>query len=151
MRPLTTALAGAYLQQRMYSQAIAEFQKAVTLSASDPDQLMDLGYAFAMAGQKDAAKGILAELKKQREHGFVAPSAPAIVSAALGEKDEAFAWLEKAYDERDPQPLHRGAHLDSSAVARHVGCNRTQASVKIILYDYFAADHLTHSRSTHHD
>jgi Flp pilus assembly protein TadD len=101
--PAYNRLGWAYLHQGRHEQAIAEFQKAVTLSGSDPDLLMDLGYAFAMAGKRDAAKRVLEELKKQREHGFVASSAIAIVSGALGETDEAFAWLEKAYEERDPQ------------------------------------------------
>ena len=53
-------------------------------------------------GKRDEAKRILAKLKRKRERGFVSPAALAIVSGALGRKDEAFAWLAKAYEERDP-------------------------------------------------
>ncbi len=49
-----------------------------------------------MVGKRDEAKKILAKLKRKREPSFVSPAALGIVSGALGEKDEAFAWLEKA-------------------------------------------------------
>ena len=101
--PAHNRLGWAYLRNGTYEQAIAEFQKAMALSESDPDFFMDLGYAYAVAGNRDEAQTILAELKRKRERGFVSSSALAIVYGALGEKDEAFAWLEKAYEERDPQ------------------------------------------------
>jgi tetratricopeptide (TPR) repeat protein len=46
-------------------------------------------------------EGGLTEAK--RERGFVAPAALGIVAGAMGEKDEAFAWLEKAHESRGPQ------------------------------------------------
>jgi TolB-like protein/DNA-binding winged helix-turn-helix (wHTH) protein/Tfp pilus assembly protein PilF len=101
--PAHNRLGWALLRNGTYAQAIAEFQKAMALSESDPDFLMDLGYAHAVAGNRDEARRILAELKRKRERGFVSSSALAIVYGALNEKDDAFAWLEKAYEERDPQ------------------------------------------------
>jgi TolB-like protein/DNA-binding winged helix-turn-helix (wHTH) protein/Flp pilus assembly protein TadD len=101
--PAHNRLGWAYLRNGTGEQAIAEFKKATALSASDPDFLIDLGYAYAVAGKKDEAQKILAELRRKRERGFVPSSAFAIVYGALDEKDKAFAWLEKAYEERDPQ------------------------------------------------
>jgi tetratricopeptide (TPR) repeat protein len=101
--PAHDRLGWAYLRKGMYEQAIAEFRKATALSESDPDFLTDLGYAEAMTGKRDEALGIVAHLKRKRERGFVPSSSLAIVYGALGEKDEAFAWLEKAYQEHDPQ------------------------------------------------
>jgi tetratricopeptide (TPR) repeat protein len=101
--PAHTSLGYAYLSEGMNEEAIAEFQNGVALSGSDPDESVDLGYAYATAGKRDEARRILAKLKKKRERTFVSPATIAIVSGALGEKDEAFAWLEKAYAVRDPQ------------------------------------------------
>jgi eukaryotic-like serine/threonine-protein kinase len=101
--PAHTQLGWAYLKKGMNDEAIAEFQKGVALSGSDPEESVDLGYAFAVTGKRDEAKRILARLKRKRERGFVAPAALGIVAGALGEKDEGFAWLEKAYESRDPQ------------------------------------------------
>jgi hypothetical protein len=42
-------------------------------------------------------------LKKQHERGLVPSGSIAILYGALGELDVAFAWLEKAYAERDPE------------------------------------------------
>ena len=46
---------------------------------------------------------MLAKLEKLREQGVVPPGSVAILHGALGESNEAFAWLEKAYEEHDPQ------------------------------------------------
>ena len=100
--PAHTSLGYAYLSKGMNEEAIAEFQNGVALSGSDPDESVDLGYAYATAGKRDEARRILAKLKKKRERAFVSPATIAIVSGALGEKDEAFTWLEKAYEVRDP-------------------------------------------------
>jgi len=43
---------------------------------------------------------LLAELKKQSKERYVASYWIAMIYAGLDEKDEAFAWLEKAYQER---------------------------------------------------
>ena len=52
---------------------------------------------------KKEARKILARLKTLNERGLVPSGSIGILYGALGELDEAFAWLEKAYDERDPQ------------------------------------------------
>ncbi len=48
-----------------------------------------------------AAREILAELTRRRRQAYVPPSHLAKIHAALGENDQAFAWLNKAYDEHD--------------------------------------------------
>jgi hypothetical protein len=42
-------------------------------------------------------------MEKLHEQGIVPSGSVAILHGALGESNEAFAWLEKAYEERDPQ------------------------------------------------
>jgi TolB-like protein/Tfp pilus assembly protein PilF len=104
--PAHTSLGYAYLSKGMQEEAIREFQKGVALSGSDPEESTDLGYAYAVVGKRGEAKRILAKLKRKRERGFVSPAALGIVSGALGEKDEAFAWLDEAYKLRDPQLVY---------------------------------------------
>ena len=60
-----------------------------------------LGHAYAAANQVSMARAILQQLSDLSKEKYV-PSYPvAVIYAALGEKDEALARLEKAYDERD--------------------------------------------------
>ena len=102
--PAHQTLGWAYLNQRKHAEAIQEFQKALQLSGNETTDLsLDLGFAYAIAGKREEARRILAKLKQQHEKGLV-PSGPiAILYGALGEPDEAFAWLEKAYQEHDPE------------------------------------------------
>jgi tetratricopeptide (TPR) repeat protein len=102
--PAHQTLGWAYLHRGNRGEAIREFRKALQLSQTDDaDLVLDLGFAYATAGNGTEARRILAELKKLHEHGLVPASSIAILYGALGELNEAFAWLEKAYEERDPQ------------------------------------------------
>jgi TolB-like protein/predicted Ser/Thr protein kinase len=64
--------------------------------------LMDahLAHGHALAGQEDEARRILGELGEQSESRYVSPYLIALVHVGLGDADEAFAWLDKACDER---------------------------------------------------
>jgi TolB-like protein/DNA-binding winged helix-turn-helix (wHTH) protein/Tfp pilus assembly protein PilF len=102
--PAHQTLGWAYLHQGKRKQAIAEFQKAVQLSGSqDTDLLLDLGFAQAAAGNREEARRILAEIKALYARGLAPSGAIAILYGALGEPNRAFAWLDKAYQERDPE------------------------------------------------
>ncbi|HSB26796.1 MAG TPA: hypothetical protein VLE19_03025, partial [Pyrinomonadaceae bacterium] len=81
-------------------EAISEFQRGVTTSGNDWRIVALLGHAYALAGKKDKAKRILAELKKQAERSYISPFNIALIYVALDEKDQAFEWLEKAFDDR---------------------------------------------------
>ncbi len=102
--PAHQTLGWAYLRSGKPEEAIREFQKALELSGTDDtDLLLDLGFAYATAGNREEARRILAKLKKLHERGLVPSGSIAILYGALGALNEAFAWLEKAYQERDPQ------------------------------------------------
>lgn len=98
--PAQVFLGRAYEQKGMYEDAIAEFQRAVTLSGNDLRVVSLLGHAYAASGKKDRAERVLTELKDQSTRSYVSPFNVAIIYAALGEKDQAFDWLEKAYEDR---------------------------------------------------
>src|SRR5207244_11994949 len=90
----------AYEQKGMYPEAIADFQKGVQLSGS-PLMLALLGHAYAVSGRKTEAQQVLGELREVQGRRYVSPYTVAAMYAGLGDKDQAFKWLEKAYDERD--------------------------------------------------
>jgi DNA-binding winged helix-turn-helix (wHTH) protein/TolB-like protein/Flp pilus assembly protein TadD len=89
----------AYEQKGMYAEAIDQFQQGVKLSGS-PLMMSLLGHAYAASGKKAEAQRILAELGQQKQR-YVSPYTVATIYAGLGEKDQAFKWLEKAFEERD--------------------------------------------------
>lgn len=89
-----------YLKQRRYAQAIAEFQQDVTNDRS-AFSLSYLGYAYAMAGRRDEAVAVLKELEDKYTKRESLPQYVAAVYAGLGDKDQAFAWLEKAFQARN--------------------------------------------------
>lgn len=102
--PAHQTLGWIYLHSGKREEAIREFQNALKLSGTeDADLELDLGFAYAVSGKRDEARTILAKLEKLHEQGVVPSGSVAILHGALGETNEAFAWLEKAYDERDPQ------------------------------------------------
>lgn len=95
-------LAGACLENGRYEDAIVEYQKVIALHGRNVYPLARLGYAYALSGRPGEAEKILNELKKQGRPGY--PSfASAQICAALGRKEEALKWLQKAYEERSPE------------------------------------------------
>ena len=102
--PAHQSLGWVYLHTGRQDEAIREFQNALKLSGKDDTDLqLDLGFAYAVSGKRDEARRILARMEKLHEQGIVPSGSVAILHGALGESNEAFAWLEKACEERDPQ------------------------------------------------
>ena len=102
--PAHQTLGWAYLARGKPQQAIQEFQRAVQLAGSeDKDFLVDLGFGYASAGDRAAARAVLSKLNQLHQRGLVPSGSVAIVYGALGDHDQAFAWLDKAYAERDPE------------------------------------------------
>ncbi len=94
-----------YEQKGMHEQAIAEFKKAVELTNKDsplfsPFYLAGLAHAYALAGRRSEAEQVLQGLLERARQSYVSPFDIALIYAALGEKDTAFAWMAKAVTER---------------------------------------------------
>ena len=90
----------AYQGSGQTAQAIPEYQKAVELSSNDSDPTAALAYAYARTGKRAKAEKILGDLLEQSKTGYASPYMIAAIYAGLGNKDKAFEFLEKAYDER---------------------------------------------------
>ena len=94
-------LGQAYLQNLRPEQAITAFRKAMALSGnSQPGIIAGLGYAYALLGQKDEAMQMLNKLKNLSDQKYVSPFYYALVNTGMGNRDQAFEWLEKAYVDR---------------------------------------------------
>ena len=93
-------LGRAYLFKGMPQRAIDEMETALRLNPDDPFGLGFLGYAYAVTGRRPDALKVLQRLDEMEKRRFVSRIARAYVYAGLGDKDKAFEWLEKAYQER---------------------------------------------------
>ncbi len=86
-------------QQGLIDEAIAEYRRA----AEEEDALVikaALGHAFAIGGRRDEAQAILKEFEQLSESTHVSPYDFAIIYTALGESEQAFAALERTYENR---------------------------------------------------
>ena len=94
-----TVMGWALAEQGRYPEATAQCETGYELSGS-PFALAGLGYIYAKAGDRDKAKAILDELSELSNHRYVCGYSKAAIYAALGDKEQAFDWLETAYGER---------------------------------------------------
>lgn len=86
-----------YAEKGMLSESIAAFLR----SGNGPYSLGHLGNAYARAGQSDAARRIIARLKEHVEKDGVGRYEIALVYSGLGDKKDAFQWLEDAFQAHD--------------------------------------------------
>jgi TolB-like protein/Tfp pilus assembly protein PilF len=92
----------SYVAVRQYAEAITEMQRANAVGES-PLYTYGLGYAYAAAGNKTRARAVINALKQRADQTYMPAYFIASIYAALNETDQAFAWLQRAYEERDPQ------------------------------------------------
>jgi Tfp pilus assembly protein PilF len=85
-------LGQAYQHKGLYEEAKLEFQKAARVRWT--------ALAYALTGQKAEAEKALRALKEQSKQRYIASTDIALTYAALGEREQGFIWLEKAYEER---------------------------------------------------
>jgi tetratricopeptide (TPR) repeat protein len=91
----------AYSQKGMHQEAIAALEKAAEINGDGQAYLGYLGYVYAVAGRRAEAQKVLDELRERSQRKYVRPTHRALVYYGLGEKDQAIAWMQKAYEERD--------------------------------------------------
>jgi serine/threonine-protein kinase len=94
-------LGQVYEEQGRYEQAIAELKEALKLSNGSAVVKVELGHAYAVAGKKDEAREIISELSNSASAYQLAA-----IYAALGEKEQAFASLQKALIERSDRLIY---------------------------------------------
>src|SRR5213595_1601386 len=90
----------------MYGEAVEAIQKSVALDGVDPRLSPDLAYIDALIGKKDETRRLLTRLLALVAKGVpIQPGLIALVYIALDERDKAFTWLEKAYEQHSPMML----------------------------------------------
>jgi eukaryotic-like serine/threonine-protein kinase len=93
-----------YEQKHRNAEAVAEFKKAVDSTPKDSTMytflLGVLGHAYASAGNKSDAQAVLQTLLARSKQSYASPFDIALIYTALGDKETAFAWLDKAVAER---------------------------------------------------
>ena len=94
------SLGHTYAANKQFDEAVTAAEKAVQLSERAPGALGILGLAYGLAGRKADALKIANELLQMNKTRYVTPAALANVYIGLGDKEQAFVWLEKAYQER---------------------------------------------------
>ena len=93
-------LGRTYEAKGRMAEAIAEFQRALALDNENTEIWSGLGHAYALSGNKKEAQKVLDHLKELSARTNVAPYSIAVVYAGLGDKDQVFSWLDRAYAER---------------------------------------------------
>ncbi len=84
------------------AEAVPEYQKAVELSHGDTDTVAGLARGYIAIGKRAEAEKILHNFLVQSQKSYVSPYMIATIYAGLGDKEKAFSFLEKAYQERSP-------------------------------------------------
>lgn len=93
-------LARTHVEMGRLDDAFASLDAAEPKARDWPVLMAARGYALGVAGRKDEARAMLREMELLSKKNFVTAYGVALVHAGLGEKDEAFRWLEKAFEER---------------------------------------------------
>ncbi len=93
-------LGRAYEQKGDINRAMTAYQRARQLEENIPELLALIGRAYALSGKKAEAQRVINELKTLSKRAYVPPYNFAIIYSGLENKDEAFAYLDRAHTER---------------------------------------------------
>ncbi len=123
----------AYEQMGMYPQAQQYYQSILAFAPHEPALLALLGHLYAITGQQAAARGIISQLQQMSGVKYVPSVYVALIYIGLGDKDQAFAWLDKAVAERceylvylptEPMADPLRSDLRFSALLEHLGLKK---------------------------
>jgi eukaryotic-like serine/threonine-protein kinase len=116
--PARRTLEEVYAQMGMHKEAVEERERAVSLSGS-PELAASIEEDFYKSGYKGVLQSWLVGLTELAKHGYVSSYSIATVYMRMNDKDKAFTWLEKAYEEHDSglvslavEPVFSSVHSD---------------------------------------
>jgi serine/threonine-protein kinase len=96
------SLCQIYQQKQMHAEAFEAFIKYQRLIGMPPEKAEELQKAFKVSGYPGFLRKLLDACETRAKTEHVSPAEFAELYTHLGQKEEAFAWLEKTFDERDP-------------------------------------------------
>ena len=96
----------AYEEKKMYPEALRELTKTKDLLPGNLAVQSDIGHVYAVSGNKSEAEKTIARLKQESTRTYVNLYELALIYIGLGQDDQAFDWLEKAYRERSDQLIY---------------------------------------------
>jgi TolB-like protein/Tfp pilus assembly protein PilF len=99
--PAHQALAGWHVSARRPNEALAALRTAQSLAPGSVQPLANIGTLLASSGQPGPAREVLAQLLAQSQQRYVPPAMVASVYCALGEREAALDWLNRAREVRD--------------------------------------------------
>ncbi len=98
-------IAIAYAQMKRFDDALAASQRAMVLTGQDPNTLSALGIVYALSGRANEARWVARTLEQLSRKRYTQAYSIAAIYSALGDKNQAFTWLEKATKQRDSYML----------------------------------------------
>jgi Flp pilus assembly protein TadD len=98
MWPAHLYLGKTLAERGQLQEAVEELKKAGDFTA---EPIATIGYVYGRMGRAADARKVIADLQLRSQKGYVAPSNFAKVYIGLGDKDQALAWLEKGFPQRD--------------------------------------------------
>jgi TolB-like protein/Tfp pilus assembly protein PilF len=101
-------LGAAHAANDNFAEAITEYEAFAAHGGGRTRALALIAHAQARSGQGEAARRTLEELRAHAARQPVAAFHFVLAHVGLGERDEAFAWLEKAYQDHDDQLAYLG-------------------------------------------
>jgi len=87
----------AYREKGMFAESVAEYQRLQKITGQP---MPGLAVTYARMGKADETRAIVREVLDLAARKYVSADQVAIIYAGLGEKDQAFVWLDKAYEDR---------------------------------------------------
>src|SRR6266542_1718150 len=96
----------AYVQQGRYNEALIEYNKALEIAGDTPQIRAHIAHVMAVSGKKSNALGALAALLARAKRQYVPPYDIALVYVGLDQRDKAFEWLEKAYNDHSTEMIY---------------------------------------------
>ena len=92
-------LAQAYAGAGLYKNSIEQCEISLGLNRKDPAMILHTAAAYALSGETAQARKFVQEVEGDLKTDGASAFWIAVVHACLGEKDVAFEWLEKAFQQ----------------------------------------------------
>ena len=100
----------SYSHLSLHEKAVAQLERAVEVSGQERALWPELAYVYARSGRTNDARQVVGEAEERSRFEYVMPMLMAEVFTALGDHEEMFSWLERAYRERDQSLRAVGWH-----------------------------------------